>query len=152
MNSIHHLAEVMATEAEIAEKLVDVITQQQRALVACDTEAVVATVDQQQELMIPLEGLEHERERLTRELWHTVAPEAADESRPVNLSALLSRLERNDAVRLSDVSSRLLAAIEKMMKLNQANQFLIEHSRRFVRETLRIVTNDYARSLVDRTI
>ncbi len=152
MNSIHHLAEVMATEAEIAEKLVDVITQQQRALVACDTEAVVATVDQQQELMIPLEGLEHERERLTRELWHTVAPEAADDTRPVNLSALLNRLERNDAARLSNVSSRLLAAIEKMMKLNQANQFLIEHSRRFVRETLRIVTNDYARSLVDRTI
>jgi flagellar biosynthesis/type III secretory pathway chaperone len=152
MNNIHHLTEVMATEAEIAEKLVDVIAQQQRALVACDTEAVVATVDQQQELLIPLEGLEKERERMTRELWHSVAPEAVDDTGPVNLSALLSRLERNDAMRLSDVSSRLLAAVEKMMKLNQANQFLIEHSRRFVRETLRIVTNDYARSLVDRTI
>lgn len=152
MNNVHHLAEVMTTEAEIAETLVDVITQQQRALVACDAEAVVATVDQQQELMIPLEGLEQERERLTRELWHAVAPESQDNNKPVNLSALLSHLDRNDAARLSDVGSRLLAAIEKMMKLNQANQFLIEHSRRFVRETMRIVTNDYARPLVDRTI
>ncbi len=152
MNNVHYLTEVMTTEAEIAEQLVDVIAQQQRALVACDAEAVVATVDQQQELMIPLEGLEQERERLTRELWQTVTHEKLDDGKPVNLSALLSRLGANDAASLSDAGSRLLAAIEKMMKLNQANQFLIEHSRRFVRETLRIVTNDYARQLVDRTI
>jgi flagellar biosynthesis/type III secretory pathway chaperone len=152
MNNVNHLAEVMTTEAEIAEQLADVFAQQQRALVACDAETVVATVDQQQELMLPLEGLEQERERLTRELWQTVTAEKTNDVSPVNLSKLLERLDAEDASRLSKASSRLLSAVEKMMKLNQANQFLIEHSRKFVRETLRIVTNDYARPLVDRTI
>jgi flagellar biosynthesis/type III secretory pathway chaperone len=152
MNNVNHLAEVMTTEAEIAEQLADVFAQQQRALVACDAETVVATVDQQQELMLPLEGLEQERERLTRELWQAVTAEKTNDDSPVNLSKLLERLDAEDASRLSKASSRLLSAVEKMMKLNQANQFLIEHSRKFVRETLRIVTNDYARPLVDRTI
>jgi flagellar biosynthesis/type III secretory pathway chaperone len=152
MNNVNHLAEVMTTEAEIAEQLADVFVQQQRALVACDAETVVATVDQQQELMLPLEGLEQERERLTRELWQAVTAEKTNDDSPVNLSKLLERLDAEDASRLSKASSRLLSAVEKMMKLNQANQFLIEHSRKFVRETLRIVTNDYARPLVDRTI
>ncbi len=152
MNNVNHLEEVMTTEAEIAEKMVDVFIQQQRALVACDAETVAATVDQQQELMLPLEGLEQERERLTRELWNAVSAQKMGDDAPVNISKLMERLDADDASRLAAASSRLLSAVEKMMKLNQANQFLIEHSRKFVRETLRIVTNDYARPLVDRTI
>lgn len=152
MNNLESLADVMATEAELAERLVDVIKQQQRALVACDAEAVAATIEQQQELMMPLEGLEQERERLTREVLRTLAPERMVEDKPVSFSALLHYLGVDEASRLSKIRRRLLAAIEAMMKVNQANHFLIEHSRTFVRETLRIVTNGYTRQLVDRKI
>ncbi|MER3522598.1 MAG: hypothetical protein C4326_00660 [Ignavibacteria bacterium] len=152
MNNLDSLTEVMATEAELAERLVDVIKQQQRALVACNAEAVAATVEQQQELMMPLEGLEQERERVTREVLSTLAPERVAEDKPVTFSALLEYLDADEASRLSKAGRRLLAAMETMMKVNQANQFLIEHSRKFVRETLRIVTNGYARQLVDRKI
>lgn len=150
MNNIDCLVEVMTAESDLAEQLVEVMKQQQQYLVACNAEGVAGTVEQQQELLLPLEGLEQERERLSRDLWNTVAPEKAADDRPVNLSALIGYLSGPDAERVSNAGHRLLSTVETMMKLNQANQFLIEHSRKFVRETLRIITNDHARQLVDR--
>lgn len=152
MTNLESLIEVMAAESDLAERLADIMKQQQQCLVNCDAEGVAATVEQHEELLFPLEGLEEERERLTRDLWNAVAPEPAPDDRPVNLSMLLGYLDESDAKKLSDASSTLLTNVEAIMKLNQANQFLIEHSRRFVRETLRIMTNDYARQLVDRKI
>lgn len=152
MTNVECLVEVMTAESDLAERLADVMKKQQQCLVNCDADGVAETVEQHQELLLPLEGLEQERERLAREVWNAVAPEPASEGHPVNLTALLDYLGGSEAKKLSEISRRLLMNVETIMKINQANQYLIEHSRRFVRETLRIMTNDYARQLVDRKI
>ncbi len=152
MSNLIHLAEVIATEAELTEQLIEVMKLQQQALISTDAETVAAMVDHQEELLLPIEGLEQERVRLTREVWNEIAPRKLPDNSPVPLSALLDQLQNDEAKKLSDAGSRLHSAVEQMLKVNQANQFLIEHSRKFVRETFRIVTEGYSRQLIDQRI
>ncbi len=152
MSNLVHLAEVIATEAELTEQLIEVMKRQQQALISTDAETVAAMVDHQEELLLPIEGLEQERVRLTREVWNEIAPRKLPDNSPVHLSALLDQLQNDEAKKLSDAGSRLHSAVEQMLKVNQANQFLIEHSRKFVRETFRIVTEGYSRKLIDQRI
>jgi flagellar biosynthesis/type III secretory pathway chaperone len=152
MNSINYLAEIMTAEAELTEQLVEVMRNQQAALVKIDPLAVERATDRQQELLLPIEGLEQERVRLTREVWSQCAQQVIDESASVNLASLIKFMEREDAGRITAVGSRLHNAVEQMVKLNQANQYLIEHSRKLVHETFKIVTNGFSRQLVDQRI
>ena len=150
MSNINHLEEVMSAEAELTERLVEVMSEQMTALVNVDSATVEATTERQQELLLPIEGLEHERMRLTREVWKDFSKQDVEDSTLINLSSLMSCLKGDDASRISNIGSRLHTAVEQMVKLNQANQFLIDHSRKFVRETFRIVTNGFSRQLVDQ--
>ena len=152
MNNLNHLEEVMATEAELTEQLIEVMKRQQQALVSIDSAAVESTVERQQELLMPIEGLEQERIRLTREIVAASMPKRVEEGEPVHLTTLLTCLDISEAKRLSSVGRRLHEAVEQMMKLNQANQYLLDHSRKFVRETFRIVTDGYSRKLIDQKI
>ncbi len=151
MSNIHHLAEVMMTEAELTERLVDIMKQQQQALVNTDAMAVAESVDQEQELLLPIEGLEQERLRLLRAVCEENGS-PIQEGIPVNLADLILTLPATDREMISAAGSRLHHAVEEMLRTNQANQYLIEHSRRFVRETFRIVTNGFSRQLVDQKI
>lgn len=152
MSNLKHLAEVIVTEAELTEQLVDIMKQQQEALVNLDSVAVENTVERQQELLLPIEGLEQERLRLTKEIWNSVAPAASTMSKSVTLTTLLEHLDNEEAKTLSTVGTRLQMAVLKMTSLNQSNQYLIDHSRRFLRETFKIVTSGYSRQLVDQKI
>ncbi|MDL1891759.1 flagellar protein FlgN [Sphingobacteriales bacterium CHB3] len=152
MSNLNHLMEVMAAEAELTEQLIEVMKMQQQALVNLDHAEVEISVDKQQELLLPIEALEQERLRLTREVWCELTPPPDAPETSIHLTSLLHHLQRKDADRLSMLGSRLHSAVEVMMKVNQANQYLIEHSRRFVRETLRIVTDGHSRQIVDHRI
>lgn len=152
MNSINYLAEVMTAEAELTEQLVEVMRQQQAALVKTDSAALEKTTERQEELLLPIEGFEQERLRLTREVWSEIARRKTDDNDSVHLSALIALLQNEEAATIANVGSRLHSAVEQLVKLKQANEYLIEHSRTFVRETFKIVTNGYSRQLVDQKI
>lgn len=152
MSNVNYLADVMTAEAELTEQLVEVMREQQAALVNTDSACVVRTTEQQQELLLPIEGFEQERMRVTRELWSELAPQTHDHHDAVPLSSLIARLEEDDAATIANAGRRLRAAVEQMVTLKQANEYLIEHSRKLVRETMKIVTNDYSRQLVDQKI
>lgn len=151
MSNIHYLAEVMTTEAELTERLVAIMKQQQQALVNTDAAAVAESVDQEQELLLPIEGLEQERLRLLHAVCEDIGYPVQDGS-TVNLADILHTLPAEAREKISVAGSRLHHAVEEMLRTNQANQYLIEHSRRFVRETFRIVTNGFSRQLVDQKI
>jgi hypothetical protein len=152
MNNLTSLAEVIVTEAELTEQLIGLMKRQQEALVNIDGATVTATVESEQELLLPIEALEQERMRLTKEVWNEIASTTIAENEPIHLSMLVEKLESDDAKILSAAGSRLHAAVEQMLTLSQANQFLIEHSRKFVRSTFRIITGGYSRQLVDQRI
>jgi hypothetical protein len=152
MSSLYDLTAVIATEAELTEQLAEVMRLQQNALIRTDASTIASSVEKQEELLLPIEGLENERLRLTEEVWRAVSSKETLNVEHPTFSTLLKSLEEKDAEILSSVSGRLRSAVHEVMSLNQSNQYLIEHSRKFVHETFRIVTNGFSRQLIDHKI
>jgi hypothetical protein len=152
MSKLDHLVEVMAAEAELTEQLMDVLKVQQRALVGLDTAAVTETVDKQQELLLTIEGFENERLRLTHEMLGGNGIAGSTDDNPATLDRLLTRVAGAEAERLAAVGSRLRNAVRGTTELNRTNQHLIDHSRKFVQETFRLVTQASPRQFVDQRI
>lgn len=152
MSKLDHLVEVMAAEAELTEQLIDVLKLQQRALVGLDTAAVTETVDKQQELLLTIEGLENERVRLTREMLGENGVAWSADGNRATLDLLLTRVVGAEAEQLASAGSRLRNAVRATTELDRTNQHLIDHSRRFVQETFRLVTQSSPRQFVDQRI
>jgi hypothetical protein len=69
---------------------------------------------------------------------------------PVNLRDLVSALDRPTAARVDTHADRLRQAVVRIVALNDQNRVLMRHSLKFVRETMRIITQDNTRNLVDQ--
>jgi len=121
----NQLTEILTTQIQLAEALLVLIKQQQQAIIHSDEDEVLRLVNRQQELLQPLSALEKER-----------------------ISFQKSRVEIEDSA-IYTLEKTLRNIIGEVVEINNQNRVLIENSLRFVRQTLRILTNDYQRNLID---
>jgi|WetSurMetagenome_2_1015567.scaffolds.fasta_scaffold150690_2 flagellar biosynthesis/type III secretory pathway chaperone len=153
MKKIEQLAQVLAMEAELAENLIDVMGQKQQAIVNMLSDQLADAVQREEQLLVPLAELEQERLKILRNMKGISTDVAlAKHKSDISLDALMNALNSDDAFRIADRATRLRSAIYKIFKMNEQNKILLSHSRRFVKETLRIITDNYKRQLVDQKI
>jgi hypothetical protein len=145
MTAHEELEEVMTTEAELAESLVGNLLQQQDAIVHSRAEELASLVSKSDELLRPMESLEKERSRLAAVLFNGTAGRQTE----INVDKLLARVG-NGSTRLGSVIRRLRDASGEILKINSVNKPLLEHSRQFIRHTLRAATDDYKKNLIDK--
>ena len=144
---IEDLERVMQSEVEIGEALLRVMTQKQRSIVGMQGDALTSIVMHEEELIKPFQQLEEQRVRLTAEI--TGRPQTLEPRSTITLAELLSHLQPSDALRISTMSTRLRTVSERIIHMNDQNRILLQRSVRFVQETLRLVTDDHTRQLVD---
>ena len=133
------LEEVLATEIELAKALLDLHRRKQRVIIAFDGDMLAACLRQEQELLNPLEAVEKERVKLAHAVVGlTTAKEGLNRQLP----------DSND--RVSDLTERLREVVGQILAVNSLNKTLLEHSREFMRESLRLMTENYSYQLVDR--
>ncbi len=120
------LEDVVRTEADLAEALLGLLKQQQNAIVHFQDAALVSLVEQQQEVLRPLEALEKERVKLAT--------------------------RSGDAIPVPQSASRLRNVVREIIHTNGQNRALLESSLRFVHENIRILTEDFSRQLVDHKV
>jgi flagellar biosynthesis/type III secretory pathway chaperone len=149
-NRIEQLEQVMRAEVELGEALVDVMTQKQRAVITFQSDELTATVRREEELLQPFRELERERMRIASAL--VGLDPRAEAVRSVAVRDLLQCLDAPDAVRISTLAARLKAVVERIVRVNDQNRLLLQRSYRFVQETLRRVTDDRTRTLVDHKL
>ena len=125
------LSEVLRTQVDLAEALASLGKDMQRAIVRFDAEAIGAITRRQEELLVPFHRLEAERMRLSGG-----TPLAATKETPG--SDLLEVL-----------GLRLRTTGTEILRLSRMNTLLLERSRRYVRETLNILTDNSHKQLVD---
>jgi flagellar biosynthesis/type III secretory pathway chaperone len=140
----------MRAEVELGEALVDVMTQKQRAVITFQSDELTATVRREEELLQPFRELERERMRIASAL--VGLDPRAEAVRSVAVRDLLQCLDAPDAVRISTLAARLKAVVERIVRVNDQNRLLLQRSYRFVQETLRRVTDDRTRTLVDHKL
>jgi flagellar biosynthesis/type III secretory pathway chaperone len=144
---IEELERVMQSEVELGESMLHVMMQKQQSIVGMHGDTLTSLVVQEEELIKPLQQLEERRVRLTAEI--TGRPIPTEQGPTITMAELLSHLRPSDALRISTMSTRLRTVSERIIHMNTQNRILLQRSVRFVQETLRLVTDDHTRQLVD---
>jgi flagellar biosynthesis/type III secretory pathway chaperone len=153
MRKNEKLAKVFEMEAELAECLLDVMEKKKDAIVRMQSDALADAVRREEELLEPLAELEQERVRIVRNIRIPKAQRTGKTEEPERiLDLVLGTLPEDEAAELSSCASRLREAITRIANVNEQNKILLSHSRQFVRETLRILTDNYRRQLVDQKV
>lgn len=147
---IEELEHVMQSEVEIGESLLGVMMQKQRCIVGLHGDDLTSLVVQEEELIKPLQQLEERRTRLAAEI--AGHPQENGQGTTVTITELLRHLAPGDALRISTMSTRLRTVSERIIRMNDQNRILLQRSVRFVHETLRMVTDDHTRQLVDHRV
>ena len=152
MTKIEELERVMETEVEMGEALLQLLTRKQQSIVGLQSDVLTSLLAQEDTLLRPFRELETERTRLTAELVDTGTLPAEAGTRNVPVETLLEHLAAGDAVRISTMAARLRTVVERILHMNNQNRLHLQRSLRFVQDTLRLVTDDHTRQLVDHRV
>ena len=145
MTTTDQFAEVLRAEADLADALLGALNDEQQAILRLRNGDLLAAVERQQRLLLPMEGLERERIKLCR----TMGSEGKEVE---SLSGIAAHMPPEEAAPLLRSGQRLRAKAETILAVSGQNRMLLENSLRFVKHTLRLVTEDYSRKLVDTTM
>lgn len=153
MKLIEQLRELLRTEIELAEALMSVMRQQQRAIIYSDYDALHQLGLRQQELLVPLESLETERMHLVKSIMEECGWQQPEEQgTPVTLSELLNNPNLPDAEEILRLGKKLRDAAQRVVALNEENGRLLSHTQNYIRESIRILTENYSRNIVDKKL
>ncbi|GEM_PF-1132305 len=149
--NVEQLEEVIRTEDELAQALLEVLEQQQHSLVHVQTGSVAETSAKAREFTKLIETLEKERWALMSEITGQSPSDAVQGFRSdVNAAELLRHLDAADAVRIKPIIDHFRSTAEQVVRLNETNRRLLEQARHFVRETLRVMTDNYTQQVIDQ--
>lgn len=148
MKNVEELKTILETEADLARALLAEVTHEQEAIIKLQGQDVAATVGAQQELLKPLENLEVERTRCIQSIGGELKNPALGKSPTVK--ELVKALPATDGEQIAAAAEQLRSVVERIVTTNGRNKVLLDRSRRFVDETLRIVTEDHTRKIIDQ--
>jgi flagellar biosynthesis/type III secretory pathway chaperone len=151
MKTIEELVNVLKTEADLSEALLAVIEEKQNALVHFKVDDVAAAVERERKLLKPIQELERERSEIVENLASEVE-ELRGRTQRCTIHELAGHMEGEVARRIIGLAQRIRSTGQRIQRRNQQNNVLLESSARFVKNTLRILTEDYSRQLVDQKV
>ena len=151
MKNVDELTKILQTEADLADALLAVIEEKQQALVHFKPDGVAEAVERERELLKPMQELERERSAIVDKLTNEVAVVRERVERPT-VGELAMHLESEAGRKIAILVARIRKTASRIQYRNQQNHVLLESSARFVKNTLRLITEDYSRQLVDRMI
>jgi hypothetical protein len=151
MKTVDQLTAVLQTETDLAAQLLQILDEKQQALILCDAEAVAAILLRERELLKPIKEYERERIRIVADFMREEKGLRA-ESGNVSIKDLASFVQSEASEKLLKAAELLKFTAGRIQSKNHQNRLLLESSARFVRHTLRILTQDYTRQLVDQKI
>jgi len=148
--NVEDLTSILAAEADLMEALAKVIVEKQQAIVKFQGDSLEENTLKEQHLLQSLQTLERERVLCSGALVKSLALRNGDEPRgPVALTELARSLEGDDGERVTALAGRIRTTVQNILSTNGQNQVLLQHSLRFVQQTLRIITDDNRKPLID---
>ncbi len=153
METISQLKEIMKTEAELIEAMHEVMKEQQDAIIRYESDKLNDAIQKQQELLSPIELLEKERVKMGLRIMNVEDIEDNRKARETfTIERLLPYLNNDDADDVQALANRLRKGTENIVQITRENRRLLEHSRKFVRENIRILTGNYSKQFVDQKL
>jgi FlgN protein len=140
------IADIVEQEAACLEEFLTLLVNQQKYLVDNDIESLRDGVTRQQEIISRIKGLEKNRSSLVVKYSDSNDLDPED----VTISGLARRADGAIADKLMELQNSLLSLHQKIEKAKRKNEFLIEHSMKYIEGTIKLIAekstpvNDYA--------
>ena len=147
---VEELASILGAEADLMEALNGVLKKKQQAIIRFQGETLLEDTHKEQLLLQSLQALESERAECSSNLAEALAfHPGGSEMRPATMTELAGALPEEDSERVSAEVGRIRNAVESILSTNDQNRVLLQHSLRFVQQTLKIITDDSRKKLID---
>ena len=130
------LAQVINDEVRVFNDLLDILNNEQKAIVEDNVAGIEECVLSQQQVASKAHELEIRRQAIVKQLSQNLS---IDEDE-VNLGRLLEVLEGSRATELALMREKLIKLTEKIRKVTANNSFLIRQSLRYTERCLDILT------------
>lgn len=129
------IIDVVEEEALCLEEFLRLLVDQQKYLVENDLENIKNGVSRQQELIDRVKALEKSRTQLVAKYSETANLKPGD----ITMSGLARRAGGEMADKLMELQNSLMSLHQKIEKAKRKNQFLIEHSMKYINGTIRLI-------------
>jgi len=149
-NKAEELAQILKAEVDLMTALAGVMAEKQQAIVRFQGDLLAACTEREEELTRPLEALEGERIKCATALTEMLRGGSGTPLKaPLPLRELIVRLNEDESGSLADLSDRMHKSVQHIVEMNGYNRTLLQHSLQFVQQTLRIITDNHRKQLVD---
>lgn len=128
------LIQVLEREASLIETFLELLEQQQKALVQNDLGELNRVTDLQRKKIAESAELSRRREKLIGEI-----SEVYDVRNDINISKLISLVSSGRADELSRIKDNILDLNDKVVMVRNQNELLIEQSRENIRMTMELL-------------
>jgi flagellar biosynthesis/type III secretory pathway chaperone len=122
------LQKIIQSEMQLAEELSGLLQQQQRAIIYFKDGSLMGLIDDEQRLLRSIELLEKERVQLME-----TTPMASDNS-------------------LEPLKQKMKVLAQQILNTNKQNRVLIDNALTFVRQIVRVLTQNFTKQLVDTKV
>ena len=142
-NRNNRLAEVTALETAEFQTMADILVRKQNAIARLDTAAIQGLVSEELSKLNSIRLIEKERAEILKAL--SLSGKELNEP-----AALVEKLGTGDSETYAELHRKFRAAFDKALQLNEMCRVLLLHSLAFIRQNIRILTDDGNRKLVDK--
>ncbi len=129
------LVEIVEEEALCLERFLSLLVDQQKYLVENDIDSLKEGVSHQQEIINRIKMLEKSRGQLVSRFSESLDLNPRD----ITISSLARKAEGQIADKLLGLQNALLSLHQKIEKARRKNEFLIEHSMKYIEGTIRLI-------------
>lgn len=142
-NNASELAEITARETAEFEQMADILARKRDAIARLDTPAVQEILGEEISKMNTIRRMERERASILQSL--SISGEELGDP-----ASLERKLGKQDAENFVLLHSRFRGIFDRVLQLNGTCRFLLINSLAFIRQNIRILTDDGNRKLVDK--
>ncbi|GBD90561.1 flgN protein [bacterium BMS3Abin04] len=147
---VNKLTIVLNEQQNNLSMLLEIIKNKQKALVERDDDSIKLSVKREEKILLKIQSLEEKRISAIETVYTENNLSIEDYRITTLLQSLNSSLDKKTIEVLSDYKLNIKNLILEIMKLNQQNMFLIQHTRQFFSETINAILSSTKRSLIDR--
>lgn len=147
--ALNHLEDILQREVQVAQALLGVLERQQQAIVQMNMEHLDSLVVEEQQLITAMQNLEKERMQQLEQAGR-VPPRAERGQSRLALQKLVEQLPPEEAERLLRLGDTLRYEAETILNTNRRISILLNHSLRFVRESVKLLTEGHTSPFVDQ--
>ena len=146
------LLEILTDEENLLSSILKTAEEKQVALVSNNRDSLDASIKEEEKFLPRLREIEISRIKALQSIYLSAGKKADD----YTIGALLGEFEENltedEKNNLSEKQKKIRELINTITKLNEQNLYLINHSRRFINETINAIINSSDRSILDKKV